>query len=383
MEDSSYKLLIVDDLPKNLMVLGNILLKENFQIAYAKNGMEALNQAFEIDFDLILLDIMMPEMDGYEVCRRLRENEKTNKTPIIFLTAKNDTDSIIKGFEAGAQDYVTKPFNTNELLARVHTHLELKRNRQQLELLNNKLEEKVLERTLELEKANKKIESLDKAKSAFLGLISHEIRTPLNGIIGFLDILKQSITDENKELIEMTVEAAERLFDFSELSLLITQLNVNTYEFNSRNLNFVHLLEGVKEKINHKWKGEKNINFQLLNSVNSSILKLDQKLIEKVLYSLLDNAVKFSEGEVEVNLNIYNDDGYLVCKIEDNGCGFTNEALSFAFEPFTGEKQHDIEGFGLNLAAAKLIVHAHEGKLEVCNRAGKGAQVSLYLKETF
>ena len=208
MEDPNYKLLIVDDLPKNLMVLGNILLKENFQIAYAKSGKEAIAQALENDFDLILLDIMMPDMDGYEVCRILRKEKQTAKTPIIFLTAKNDTESIVKGFEAGAQDYLTKPFNTNELLARVHTHLELKKNRQRLEILNNTLEEKVKERTAELEKANKKIETLDKAKSAFLGLISHEIRTPLNGIIGFLDILKQSIEGDNRELIDMTVEAA-------------------------------------------------------------------------------------------------------------------------------------------------------------------------------
>lgn len=383
MEDSSFKILIVDDLPKNLMVLGNILLKENFQIAYAKNGKEALAQALEADFDLILLDIMMPEMDGFEVCSILRDDERTAKTPIIFLTAKNDTESIIKGFDVGAQDYLTKPFNTNELLARVHTHLELKENRQKLEILNNELEDKVKERTAELEKANKKIATLDKAKSAFLGLISHEIRTPLNGIIGFLDILKQSIQDENKELIDMTAEAAERLFDFSELSLLITQLNVDTYELQNKDIDFVHILETVRENIHQKWKGEKTVDFQQSNQSQTSILKLDQVLIEKVLYSLLDNAVKFSAEKAKVDLNLYNESGYLVCEIHDNGSGFTDEALSHVFEPFSGEKQHDIEGFGLNLAAAKLIVQAHEGRIEVDNKADKGAKVSLYLKETF
>ncbi|RLD39192.1 MAG: hypothetical protein DRI74_01500 [Bacteroidetes bacterium] len=383
MEDPNYKLLIVDDLPKNLMVLGNILLKENFQIAYAKSGKEAIAQALENDFDLILLDIMMPEMDGYEVCRILRKEKQTAKTPIIFLTAKNDTESIVKGFEAGAQDYLTKPFNTNELLARVHTHLELKKNRQRLEILNNTLEEKVKERTAELEKANKKIETLDKAKSAFLGLISHEIRTPLNGIIGFLDILKQSIEGDNRELIDMTVEAAERLYNFSELSLLITQLNVDTYQLQNKNINFIHLLDNVREKINEKWKDERQINFRQSIQSQSSVLKLDQVLIEKVLFSLLDNAVKFSEDKAQVDLSVYNDSGYLVCEIQDNGCGFTDEALSYAFEPFTGEKQHDIEGFGLNLAAAKLIVQAHEGRIDVENNADKGAKVRLYLKETF
>jgi two-component system sensor histidine kinase/response regulator len=383
MQEPNYKILIVDDLPKNLMVLGNILLKENFQIAYAKNGKEALRQALNTDFDLILLDIMMPEMDGYEVCITLRKEPRTKKTPIIFLTAKNDADSIVKGFEAGAQDYVSKPFNTNELLARVYTHLELKKNRQKLEDINVYLEEKVKERTADLEKANKKIQSLDKAKSAFLGLISHEIRTPLNGIIGFLDILKQSFIDdhENKELIEMTVEAAERLNDFSELSLLITQLNVNTYELNHKQIDFVSMLNRVKDKVNRKWQDEKTIHFVESVESDSYILKLDPKLIEKVLFGLLDNAVKYSEQQALIRLNIYNKMGFFVCEIVDKGCGFTEEALSFAFEPFASDKQHDLEGFGLNLAAAQLIVQAHDGRIEVENAEEGGAKVTLFLKE--
>lgn len=381
MKDPNYKLLIVDDLPENLMVLGNILEMANYQVTSAKSGQEALVKARQNDFDLILLDILMPEMDGYEVCEILRKKSRTKLTPIIFLTSKNDAESIVRGFEAGAQDYVTKPFNVKELLARVSTHLELNKNRHKLEILNGKLEEKVKERTHELEIANKKIETLDKAKSAFLGLISHEIRTPLNGIIGFLDILKQNIHEENRELIDMTVEAAERLFNFSELSLLITQLNVNTYKLQNKDLDFILLLDRVKEKISQKWNGEKQIKFYQTNQSQTSILKLDQILIEKVLFSLLDNAVKFARDDAEVNLNIYNKSGFLVCEILDNGSGFTEEALSYAFEPFSGEKYHDIEGFGLNLAAAKLIVQAHEGKIEVGNKAGHGAIVCLYLRE--
>ncbi len=375
-----YNLLIVDDLHENLVVLRNILFRNNFKISSADNGEEALRLAEDNDFDLILLDIIMPEMDGYEVCKILRAKEKTAKTPIIFLTSKNDEDSIIKGFEYGAQDYVTRPFNANELLARVQTHLELKRNREELEELNSKLEEKVKERTLKLEMANKKIESLDKAKSAFLGLISHEIRTPLNGIMGFLDILKKNIKDDNKELIDITSEAAERLFNFSELSLLITQLNVNSYKLQNKNHDFVNLLDEVKEKINQKWKNEKQLIFSMNIYPKSSILKLDHELIEKVLYSLIDNAVKFSTHETQIDLHVYNDLDYLVCEIHDNGSGFSDEALSYVFEPFIGNKQRDIEGFGLNLAAAKLIVLAHEGRIEVENKPNRGAKVSLYLK---
>jgi two-component system sensor histidine kinase/response regulator len=381
MEDSDYKILIVDDLPKNLMVLGNILTKKNYQIAYARNGKEAVYQALENNFDLILLDIMMPELDGYEVCRILRKNPHTAQTPIIFLTAKNDIESIVKGFELGAQDYVTKPFNTNELLARVSTHLELRQNRRTLEDLNGYLEEKVLDRTKALEQAQKKIETLDKAKSAFLGLISHEIRTPLNGIIGFLEILKQNIDQENGELVDLITESADRLYNFSELSLLITQLNVHSYRLENQELDFVSLLEEVKSHIQQKWQQEKPVFFSQNIEPAIANLKVDEKLMNKVVHSVLDNAVKFSKEQAYVELNVFNAPGYLVCEIHDQGCGFTDEALSYAFDVFSGEKQHDIEGFGLNLAAAKLIMQAHEGKIEVENKPGKGAKVSLFFKK--
>jgi two-component system sensor histidine kinase/response regulator len=213
-------------------------------------------------------------------------------------------------------------------------------------------------------------------------LISHEIRTPLNGMIGFLDLLKKEIEDGNSELIDLTIESAERLLNFSELSLLITQLNVDTYKIQNENIDFVQLLNGVKEKIYIKWMGEKHVEFIQSTQIKSSILKLDQLLMEKVLYSLLDNAVKFSTKEARINLNVYDIDGYLVCEIIDNGCGFSDEALSYAFEPFTGEKQHDIEGFGLNLTAAKLIVQAHEGRIDIENKVSKGAKVRLFLKTT-
>jgi len=120
-------ILIVDDVPENLQVLGTILETKNYEIALASNGQQALDVIDDIQPDLVLLDIMMPELDGFEVCRRLKNSETTEKIPIIFLTAKTDTDDIVKGFELGAADYVTKPFNSSELLARVHTYLELKK----------------------------------------------------------------------------------------------------------------------------------------------------------------------------------------------------------------------------------------------------------------
>ncbi|MCP4153907.1 MAG: response regulator [bacterium] len=143
--DKAFKLIIVDDIPKNIQVAANILQPEGYRIAFAQNGKAALNQIRATDFDLVLLDIMMPELDGFTVCEELKKDPETRNIPIIFLTAKTETEDIVKGFKKGAVDYVTKPFNSAELLARVRTQLELKRYR-------DNLEELVKERTRELNK---------------------------------------------------------------------------------------------------------------------------------------------------------------------------------------------------------------------------------------
>ncbi|MFK5947824.1 MAG: two-component system response regulator, partial [Methylococcales bacterium] len=137
-----FKILIVDDAPKNIQVIANLLGDEEYDISYATNGKQALGQFEETDFDLVLLDIMMPEMDGYEVCRQIKKKKLANEIPIIFITAKTDEDSLLDAFEAGGQDYVTKPFNAHELMARVKTHLKLKafEDSQQV-VINNALAE--------------------------------------------------------------------------------------------------------------------------------------------------------------------------------------------------------------------------------------------------
>jgi len=143
-EDKIPLVLIVDDVVKNLQVLGNILGKEKYRVAAANNGEKAIIVADSSSPDLILLDIMMPGINGYETCRRLKENPKTKEIPVIFLTAKNELDDIVKGFEIGAVDYVTKPFNSVELLARVKTHLELKISRDMLRAKKELLEKLVI-----------------------------------------------------------------------------------------------------------------------------------------------------------------------------------------------------------------------------------------------
>ncbi len=165
-----FKILIVDDVPKNIQVAASILQESGYQMAFAQNGPTAVSMAKNKRFDLILLDIMMPEMDGFEVCRQIRDRVSNREVPIIFLTAKEDADSIIKGFELGAVDYLTKPFNGAELVARVKTHLELYRSKKELMSANRRLSREIAERI-------KVEEELQRSKEEYRDLSNHDSLT--------------------------------------------------------------------------------------------------------------------------------------------------------------------------------------------------------------
>jgi phosphoserine phosphatase RsbU/P len=157
-------LLIIDDIPENIQVLGHTLAKERYSVSFATDGQQALDMIAENDFDLILLDIMMPNMDGYEVCRRLKHMPGKKEVPVIFLTARTEPQDIVKGFQVGAVDYVTKPFNAPELLARVRTHTELRNARKLIQKRNRELARKndALEKTnTELTRALERIQTLE------------------------------------------------------------------------------------------------------------------------------------------------------------------------------------------------------------------------------
>ena len=206
-----YKILIVDDIPKNIQLAANILQNEGYQMAFAQNGKSALSQIQSNQFDLILLDVMMPDMDGFSVCEQLRKNSANKDIPLIFLTAKNLSESIVKGFELGAMDYVTKPFHGAELLARVKTHLELFRSREELKEVNQRLKNEIAER-MQVE------EELRKSEEKYRYLAVHDNLTGLNNTrylyqsLG--DLITTSATDNNPfSLIFMDIDNFKQVVD--------------------------------------------------------------------------------------------------------------------------------------------------------------------------
>ncbi|MGD8778501.1 MAG: hybrid sensor histidine kinase/response regulator [Ignavibacteria bacterium] len=378
MEEMKNKILVVDDIPKNIQIIANTLGKDSYSIAFATNGNDALKHAAKNKFDLILLDVSMPGMDGFEVSRKLKEQPLSKETPIIFITALSELESVLKGFEVGAVDYITKPFNSEELKARVNTQLEIKKQRDIVKRLNANLENKVKERTQQLVEANEKLKVLEKAKSDFLILISHELRTPLNGILGFAEILMDTVQDEeSKEFVSNLMDSALRLSRFSEIALLITSLRTQRYPVEYTKADLIEIIRTTIEKFKSKLE-EKQITIKEEYASEKINATIDIELLKKCLHQLLGNAIRFAPCESEVMIMFNNHDKDFEIIVKDNGDGFSEEAQKQLYDIFTTNNvMNHSEGFGLGLAAVKLIMDAHNGNVEIRNLEPKGAEVVL------
>lgn len=381
---SLFKILMVDDNPKNLQLLGSTLRNEGYQMEFATSGPTALSWFEKKTFDLILLDIMMPEMSGFEVCEYIRKMKSMDDVPVIFLTAKTEKESIVQGFKLGAQDYVTKPFDTAELLARVRTHLELKFNKEQLKNMNQVLEDKVAQRTNELKianeqllKANEELLNLDKAKSDFLHIISHEIRTPLNGMKGSLEIIKEhDLTDSVGKLFNILDLSVSRLESFSIMALKITQLKMQKYNLDSQPLPFGVLINPILTKLSQKIEQKSLQIVKNLENIDFTIFG-DFELLSTCLTSVIDNAIKYSKTKGTITINSKETDSCYLIEIIDQGPGFSQKALDNMFKLFSPGEKHINENEGIELALAKLIMDAHSGEIEVMNNISSGALVRL------
>jgi len=384
MENENFKILAVDDNPKNLKVLAALLAPQGFQVEYAFSGPEAVKMLEAESYDLVLLDIMMPGMDGYETCVRIKGMANNSMTPVIFLTAKTDMASLNKAFTSGGVDYITKPFSPEELLARVKTHLELKSNRQKLLEVNTWLEQKVEERTIalrfaheELEKAYRSLQSLDKAKTEFLHMINHEVRTPLNAILGFSLILQDEVElPEVKEHVEFIYHSSMRLEKFLAAVLQLTELIAREHPLPKKPTSLGKVLEAcLNEYIIQT--GKKGISTLLDPELTNTMVEGNEKLIRNCLQGVVENAIEYSPDGGEIGLRFIEQSGFKGCEISDQGPGFSEQAMKNLFSLFGLGEEHIDENVGLDLCLAKMIMDVHGGKVEVLNNADGGASVKL------
>lgn len=362
---SEYKILIVDDVMSNVLLLKVLLTNEKFAIATASNGRQALEQVEKENPDLVLLDVMMPDMSGFEVAQHLKSNPNTADIPIIFLTALNSTADIVKGFQVGANDFISKPFNKEELIIRV-TH--------QISLVAAK--RLILSKTEELQRT---IAGRDKRYS----VIAHDLRSPMGSIKMVLNMLilnlpSEKIGAEMYELLTMANQTTEDVFSLLDNLLKWTKSQIGKLNVVYQDVDLVEVTDGVIE-IFSMVASLKKIRIREMKP-EKMMVNADIDMLKTVVRNLLSNAIKFSKENSEVLVKMEEVDGMAVVSVQDYGCGISEEGqkkLLHTDTHFSTFGTNNEEGSGLGLLLCKDFVVKNGGKLWFTSKEGEGSIFSF------
>jgi len=378
---SKGNIMVVDDNPANLKLLEDVLLQHGYDIRSFPRGRLALAAAHEEPPDVILLDINMPEMNGYEVCERLKSSPDLSGIPVIFLSALNETEDKVQGFRSGGADYISKPFQFEEVQARVETHLKLHKLQQALKLQNEQLEETVAARTRELAEVNERLTILDRSKNDFLNLISHEFRTPLNGLLGVSEIVLEEMpsTAENNELREAYEQSRFRILSILDDALLLTQIDVSGDQLQFAPVSVSAALSRAVENTT-EFANSRRVALSS-PATDLGFVVGNEELLVRALQALLETAVKFSEegGTVLVAHQDIPDSARV--SIESRGVVIPGAELAKFFDVFlvagTGALGVDL---GLGPAVAFRILSLFGASVSVANREPSGIRLTITLK---
>jgi two-component system, sensor histidine kinase and response regulator len=359
--------LVVDDNPKNVQIIALILRELKYKIIIAVNGSNAIDLVERARPDLILLDVMMPGMDGFEACKIIKSKPENKNIPVIFLTAMSEKVNIVKGFEVGGVDYITKPFNKEELISRIKTHLELKFTRD------------------ELQKTTNHLIGLNSIKDKMFSVIGHDLRSPIGSIKMTLDFLKGDIGKQYKiEDFRATIDTLAQTTDevFGLLENLLGWAK-------SQSGNLAVLPEDIKvnELVNSVYllhKGslhQKNVHFEQHVS-EGTIVYADLNMLKTVLRNLVSNAIKFTPKGGTISLATNNTEEFTRIIVSDNGVGISAENMSKLFD----DKQHlttygtnNEAGSGIGLILCNSFVKKNNGRLLVESEVGKGSSFTIEL----
>lgn len=355
-------ILIVDDEASLIRMYENMLKAEGYEFVIANGGKEALCKIDEYkDIDLILLDVMMPDVNGYEVTKKIKSNEETRHIPVVLLTALKETSERIKGIEAGCDDFITKPFEKEELLARVRSLLRIKT--QHDELKNSYI----------------KLKELEELKENLTSMIVHNLGNPLYGVTITLDVIDDvyntQLSEEHRLMVSQSKLACEDMRLMISNLLNVSKMETRGIELNLEIFNPYETMKEVAEMMNIKAGFEAK---QIILGENSGIpdVSADKGLIKNVIANLVSNSLKFiQEGTGVIDLKMFYDrsEKNVHVQVEDNGMGIPADYLDKVFHKFVQVKGKESRlGSGLGLTFCKLAVEAHKGKIWVTSTLGKG-----------
>ena len=379
-ETGNGNILVVDDTPQTLQLLVGILSGANYTVRPADSGALALASALASPPELVLLDVNMPEMSGVEVCRQLKQNPATQAIPVVFLSGLTDLDDRVQGFQLGAVDFVAKPFQRDELLARVSTHLQLAR-------LQKDLISEVAKQTRDLQGAYQELAKASRLKDEFLSTMSHELRTPLTAVIGMAQILHAGaygpLNREQAEAIEVVEGSGRKLLQMINDILDYIQVDAGKVELQLAECPIVELVNAVLENVRSK-AAEKHIELSCRFYQQESLLWLDVRHMRRVLLILLDNAVKFTSSGGNVGIIVRNSivQHRIEFEVWDGGPGIAEADLPKLFKPFLqldGGLNRSHEGSGLGLALAGKLARLLGGEIRVTSQLNAGSRFIVSL----
>jgi len=357
----SVSILIVDDVPTNIRLVASILADYDYELSFANSGPDALRQIETHNFDLILLDIMMPGMDGFAVAKILKQEDSPQAhIPIIFLTARSDEDSIVTGFEVGAADYITKPFTPSELIARVHTHITLKQTRDQLLRRNRELDEVI------------------QLKNQLLSIASHDLKNPLSAVNGFARMLQNrpaiQADTTSLEMAQYISRAAERMNQLITELLDTAALELGKIELSWQNFSLATLVEDVLKASQPQLEAKSQM-LACQGNFNTQV-QADPERIKQVLENLLSNAIKYSPAQAHLSLDLTLQGDWLELRMRDQGPGFSEQDRAKLFGYFQRLSARPTAGessTGVGLAIVKQIVEMHGGQIRLEASSEKGS----------
>jgi signal transduction histidine kinase len=374
--------LIVDDVPANLKILSDILESEGYKVRPVLNGVLALQVAEKAKPDIILLDIMMPDCDGFEVCRRLKENKNLNDVPIIFISALNETNDIVKALNSGGVDYITKPLKAEEVKARVATHLKLYLQSKELHELTVTLEQRVAERTKQLKSKNQELIFHLKEIEQFTFVASHDLQEPLLTLTNFTQLLREDFAgklgEEGDKYIDFIYQSASRMKtlvrSLVDYSLLGKESVWSKVDFGKLVGEVLSDLSVIIEETNAK-----------ITVGELPVLKGYSVELKLMLTNLIGNAIKFHRKEVspEVTISAEHCITEWVFSVVDNGIGIQEKAKDKIFGLFKRmHNRNEFGGTGIGLAHCRKVVELHGGRILVENNDGAGCTFRFTIPAT-